>query len=307
MPELKSLPARNPLSIIALFISFIYGISAILLGLSVKSLTPDNQDRLIWFIIAFPVAVLGAFLLLVIGHHKKLYAPGDFRTDEGFLAGSTPPEMIGQKYLQLGDIYSDVAGGAGDVGAAPELSLAYDEAPEEVVGDEMNVLAQAPIIEVHPNPRLQGPDASQGYLLEGLVFQELQTALGSAISREIQLSVGRGRHLGVDGWIDSPPTIIEIETVAHLKGLKEKVSQTLSRLDHIAVELNMNTQTDARIVLAVLCRSMTLIPQAKMIAGLEVRNVRVTVDIRMFAADELLRKYGLQSVLASDDAPTSVS
>jgi hypothetical protein len=73
MPQLKNLAPRNPLSIIALSISLIYGISAILLGASVKDLQPHNQDRLVWFIILFPVAILAGFLWLVIGHHRKLY------------------------------------------------------------------------------------------------------------------------------------------------------------------------------------------------------------------------------------------
>ena len=35
--------------------------------------------------ILFPVIVLGAFLWLVVKHHKKLYAPSDYRDDKSFL------------------------------------------------------------------------------------------------------------------------------------------------------------------------------------------------------------------------------
>ncbi|AKI02281.1 hypothetical protein IMCC20628_03595 [Hoeflea sp. IMCC20628] len=72
---MKNFSARNPLGIIALFISLIYGISALLLGASVDMLTPDNQERLVWFIICFPVGILLAFLYLVTWHHRKLYSP----------------------------------------------------------------------------------------------------------------------------------------------------------------------------------------------------------------------------------------
>jgi hypothetical protein len=40
---------------------------------------------LVWFLVAFPVAVLVLFGWLVSAHHEKLYAPSDFRSDDVFL------------------------------------------------------------------------------------------------------------------------------------------------------------------------------------------------------------------------------
>ena len=66
---------KNPIGIIALFISLIYGFSNLLLGATATSLTPDERSPLIMFIVLFPVVVLGIFYLLVSRHHGKLYAP----------------------------------------------------------------------------------------------------------------------------------------------------------------------------------------------------------------------------------------
>lgn len=77
--------ARNPLGIIALFISLIYGFASLLLDSSAEKLTIAERWPLIIFIVAFPVMVLVAFYKLVTNHHGKLYAPGDFKDDKSFL------------------------------------------------------------------------------------------------------------------------------------------------------------------------------------------------------------------------------
>lgn len=76
---------KNPIGIIALFISLIYGFANLLLGATATSLTPDERFPLIMFIVLFPVVVLGVFYLLVSRHHGKLYAPGDYKDDKSFL------------------------------------------------------------------------------------------------------------------------------------------------------------------------------------------------------------------------------
>lgn len=77
---------RNPLGIIAIFISMIYGIACIVLTISIKYLKYDYERLpLIWFVIIFPLTTLGAFVYLVIKHHGKLYSPRDYRLDETFV------------------------------------------------------------------------------------------------------------------------------------------------------------------------------------------------------------------------------
>jgi hypothetical protein len=78
--------ARNPLGIIALFIVLIYGFAALTLGIS-STLQPGERIPLVWFLVVFPFVVLLTFGWLVSKHHEKLYAPGDYKSDEGFLSG----------------------------------------------------------------------------------------------------------------------------------------------------------------------------------------------------------------------------
>lgn len=78
--------SRNPLGIIALFIVLIYGFASLTLGIN-SSLDGAERLPLVWFLVCFPVVVLLLFTWLVVSHHEKLYGPGDYKSDEGFLEG----------------------------------------------------------------------------------------------------------------------------------------------------------------------------------------------------------------------------
>jgi hypothetical protein len=85
MDKAKGL-TRNPLGIIALFISLIYGFACLVLSTSIKNLQyPCERLPLIWFIILFPILILGAFTYLVVKHHPKLYGPSDFKDEKNFI------------------------------------------------------------------------------------------------------------------------------------------------------------------------------------------------------------------------------
>jgi hypothetical protein len=78
---------KNPLGIIALFISLIYGFACLVLGLSSNNLITNERILLIYFLIGFPVLILITFIFLVVKHHKKLYAPSDYKDEKNFFKG----------------------------------------------------------------------------------------------------------------------------------------------------------------------------------------------------------------------------
>ena len=83
---------RNPLGIIALFISLIYGFASFLLGTSAEKLESAERWPIILFIVIFPFVVLLVFYKLVTKHHVKLYSPSDFKTDDSFLQAMSEKE-----------------------------------------------------------------------------------------------------------------------------------------------------------------------------------------------------------------------
>ncbi|MGN6519404.1 MAG: hypothetical protein ACTHK2_08280 [Dokdonella sp.] len=76
---------RSPIGIIALFIALIYSLATALFGVAAGQLTEAERQPLIYFIVVFPVIVLGVFCYLVTCHHLKLYAPNEYPSEASFL------------------------------------------------------------------------------------------------------------------------------------------------------------------------------------------------------------------------------
>jgi CheY-like chemotaxis protein len=76
--------ARNPLGIIALFIVLVYGFASLVTAFA-GSFTVAERAPLIWFLIFFPVLVLGVFSWLVSRHSGKLFAPSDFKNEDNYV------------------------------------------------------------------------------------------------------------------------------------------------------------------------------------------------------------------------------
>jgi hypothetical protein len=79
----KSL-ARNPLGIIALFIVLVCGLACLVL-ITGGSLSAAERLPIVYFLITFPLVVLGAFTYLVAFRSGELFAPGDFRREENYV------------------------------------------------------------------------------------------------------------------------------------------------------------------------------------------------------------------------------
>lgn len=140
---------KNPLGIVALFISLIYSIANLLLGATASTLTPDERKPLIIFIVLFPVLVLGVFYYLVSRHHGKLYAPGDYKEDKSFLRTLSVEERQQKLELEIRE-------------QAPQEQAPQEQAPQEQAPQEIAPLPPsenlAPTGERTPTPERTAPD-----------------------------------------------------------------------------------------------------------------------------------------------------
>jgi hypothetical protein len=303
---MQNLSARNPLSIIALFISLIYGVSALLLGLSVDKLSAGNQERLVWFVVIFPCAVLAAFLWLVAKHHKKLYGPGDYRTDEGFLSAGANPALVGQKYRDEASPEPEVT----QIGAIEGSAL---EPIEELDVDEPDGQnADAPP-EVEDRPAPEPPShssnmprdsasyrqtsiapsaAAEFYMLEGLVLQELQGQFNAPLRRDVQVSVD-GRRYTIDGLIEEPgmKTVVEIKFVRNGASISRRVRDGLAQLDRAVALLARPAGENVRGLLALVADDSAAIRAIQKLAS--DGALASGHSIRFFSRPELLSKYGI--------------
>lgn len=76
--------SRNPLGIIALFIVMVYGFACLVL-ITGNSLNESERLPIIYFLVSFPIAVLGVFTFLVFFRSGQLFAPGDFQSEANYL------------------------------------------------------------------------------------------------------------------------------------------------------------------------------------------------------------------------------
>jgi hypothetical protein len=266
--KLPSWSARNPLGIIALFISLIYGMSALLLGTSVKSLLPENQTTLVYFIVVFPFVVLSVFGWLVSRHHTKLYGPADYRTDKGFLdAGHTVATVeVGQKLAQ--ELAVDAAEVASDI-------------PQGVPAAGEHTTASAN----------RSSQLKEAYLAEGLVFQALQAELGGSVRREVELS---GLH--VDGLIyssDSTTTIVEVKIIsASSSDWARRIREARNHLERAKSALK---DEKIRLLIALVVRG-----NAGRVAEFKHRILKPEdCEIRIYGFSELIERYGFGQEVTS--------
>jgi CheY-like chemotaxis protein len=106
--------ARNPLGIIALFIVLVYGFAALVTGFS-ASFTTSERLPLIYFLIIFPILVLGVFGWLVSRHSNKLFAPSDFRNEDNYVRALTATAS-----LAVASVKSDPGASASDIHSVVE-------------------------------------------------------------------------------------------------------------------------------------------------------------------------------------------
>jgi tetratricopeptide (TPR) repeat protein len=97
--KLQSIGARNPLSIIALFVFFIEAVATT--SLKFVASYPQFARPLVWFIIIYPSVIALLFFLILWFKREILFGPMDFRTDESFSRLLTKFELR-QQAAQVG-------------------------------------------------------------------------------------------------------------------------------------------------------------------------------------------------------------
>lgn len=252
---------KEPLGIIALFIVLVYGIAALVLGVSANELNSSERLPLIWFMVIFPVIVLIAFFRLVTHHHHKLYAPEDFPNPSDFLRTMTPREQA----QRLDDEIRES-------GAGEQIDIGEAKAAEEAA---------------EPTSRTRNT-----YVLsEELAFRELAAEFGVAVRRHVMLpSVG-----GVDGILLTPgrPIAVEVKVLSDEKYLDRMVTRAIDTFSTIHSADDISPDPSYLLVLV----THVLTDEAKMGAYERafqlVQASPLNIDLRLYDFFLLLERYGV--------------
>jgi len=160
---------KNPIGVIALFLVLIYGIAT--LGTTSDALTADQRWVLVWFLVSFPVIVFGVFVLLVIFHHEKLYAPYEYRDERHFFKKLSPEDQRARLDEEV------------DVRTADS--------------DQLRPLSRNEV-------RLEVT------LAQDLALRALEQELGCSISRQVGVPAGEG-WINLDGAVARGNELVAIE------------------------------------------------------------------------------------------------
>ena len=99
--KIAAILSRGLLGIIALFIVLVYGLASLLI-LSGGDFTPTERLPLVYFLVFFPILLLGVFVWLVSKHGDKLVDPHQFKDEPLFT------ELINRRDLKTTDITSKI-------------------------------------------------------------------------------------------------------------------------------------------------------------------------------------------------------
>lgn len=158
MPDLKY-STRNPLGILAMFISFAYLSMVVCFTIGMDKLDGVCERMImIGFLVLFPFVILYVFYNLITKHNGKLYGPRDYRRDEVF-AMMSGNEIEVRNKKEIADVCHSVshrdsgtqscdshdgisAKASGASGRSATLSALYDEVQQKAVdfvGRKLNI------------------------------------------------------------------------------------------------------------------------------------------------------------------------
>lgn len=283
--------ARNPLSVVALFIVLVYAISGWVFTQSVASINDIQKTILILFIVIFPCLILFAFYNLVANHHTKLYAPIDYRDDQAFLTAAAPSRQGERLKEELREEGQTLTEETSEVQSDSVTIMADSRAGGDTVA-EFRTSGNAEIIS--KKAQIQNPVHS-AYLAETLVLQDLENEFGFSISRNVTISVG-GQRMEMDGVIRRPTG----ETLVEIKFLRSKANLP-DILKLMGDQIRRSTTFLKKTRFAPMSGFMFIIVVE---GGKEFRDEvedaldfpilkQKDLEVRVYSLEDLLEKYGL--------------
>lgn len=272
--------SRNPLGIIALFITLIYGLATWVT--QAPSMAPEDRHLLVLFIIIFPVLVLAVFSWLVSRHHEKLYAPRDYKDESNFVKVLSAREQ--SKRLDIEIASAEPTQGVNTVTTEPGV-------PEKPPRPTPNLFGE------HFERLLQRPHA-RFFVAEELALRKLETEWNAPIQRGVKV-----HGVEIDGLalLAEGARIVEIKAPgsanasAAVSRALEHARRALSAVGSSGVPasytLVLVVTDDSTSKDAICSRAMQLVQKSE---------VSDAVRVLVYRLDELAAEFGL----SPDDGAT---
>jgi hypothetical protein len=198
---------RNPLGIIALFISLVYGLACILFINTVNSIPYQIILILTIFITIFPVFILASFTYLVIFWPKHLYGPGDYKDEKNFIESLSLKRKEARIDAEISQIKqssdSESTGIRQETEAGKEV---LDSQGQNTIGvkeaDEKAKLDSEK--KMHPQFKINGSVLRTKYIIaEQFAIDKLEKEYNTVIKRQVSIKLPNNKHVEVDGFFQT--------------------------------------------------------------------------------------------------------
>lgn len=270
---------KNPLGIIALFVSLIYGFACLVLSTSISNLKGENERLpLIWFIIAFPLIILIAFVFLVVKHHEKLYSPSDYRADDAFIQ-TIGKDKIKEKQLKEVKELEQAKIKENIVGEEDLKSEKIDTVKQiEKVEPETTKESKEQLLSIYKNAELWAT-------------KELSLKYNVLFKNNVSVNVqSRKIELDAFGTSDKGNFIAEIKYWKSNKSdrnLKLSIQEFLSQQKHL--ESTFSRNREFKLIVVIVFDNLKNVNKSDLLDF--VQNIYNNADVEFFDYEELRKNY----------------
>ncbi len=271
---------KNPLGIIALFVSLIYGFACLVLSTSISNLKGENERLpLIWFIIAFPLIILIAFVFLVVKHHEKLYSPSDYRADDAFIQ-TIGKDKIKEKQLK-------------EVKELEEAKINENIVVEEDLKSE-KINNEKQIEKVEPETTKESKEQLLSIYKNAELWATKEISLKYNVLFKNNVSVNiQSRKIELDafGTSEKGNYIAEIKYWKSNKSdrnLKLSIQEFLSQHKHLESTFGRNNR-DFKLIVVFVFDNLKNVNKSDLLGF--VKNIYNNADVEFFDYEELRKNY----------------
>jgi hypothetical protein len=259
---------RNPLTIIAIFA----GLAEISGTGILPFIAQPNQATYIWFLMIFPVILVGLFFVTLNFNPKVLYSPSDFRDEENYMR-IFQPASIAQKALKIRDELADTA---------EREALPTEPQP---VSEPRLFTSRQQVSEI-----MKQDSRARYELAEELIIDRLSREFRSQPRRDMSLRNKRNGFM-FDAVFERPNGLTIVEVKFHTPNFL-RLRDTLNQIQTSIQSLPENLRRSTTVILAIAHDDMK---EDKVFAAkrqLESMTAAfpLPIEIRMFALSDLLKE-----------------
>jgi hypothetical protein len=269
MEKAKGL-TKNPLGIIALFISLIYGFVCLVLSTSLKNLEGQAERLpLIWFVIVFPVLILICFIYLVVNHHGKLYAPSDYKDETNFIKTIDAKNQTQRIKNEVDAISKDIE--------------------ENIVLENKEIIRNI--------QQVNKKDIQNKYLIaEDLALRAFEQDKKITIKRQGRILSSSNRALEFDGVAVDGKYIygLDVKFTVHKhlsKILRDKITNDIVHYSRIVKDLK--TEIEFKFVFIVVTESDNYLSLERELKSI-IESTDINSELIVYNFDELKKRFGIE-------------